>query len=72
MGDPESGMTPGKLAGDVNEGNPNECLHRFFVTKRETMSEMRVGIYDGTAHAEKVVDYPCDEMSLVLEGSVHG
>jgi hypothetical protein len=52
MGDPESGMTPGKLAGDVIKGNPGECFHRFFVTKREAMSEMRVGIYHGTAYAE--------------------
>jgi uncharacterized cupin superfamily protein len=69
-GDPKTGLTPGKFAGDVIEGDPEECVHRFFLTKRDTMSEMRVGVYEGTAYAEKVVDYPCDEMSLVLEGSV--
>ena len=69
-GDPKTGMTPGKFAGDVIEGNPVERVHRFFVTKRDTMSEMRVGVYEGSAYAEKVVDYPCDEMSFVLEGSV--
>ncbi len=71
-GDPETGMTPGKFAGDAIEGDPVERAHRFFVTKRETMSQMRVGVYEGSAYAEKVVDYPCDEMSLVLEGSVYG
>ncbi len=69
-GDPKTGMTPGKFAGDVIEGDPVERVHRFFVTKRDTVSEMRVGVYEGSAYAEKVVDYPCDEMSFVLEGSV--
>ena len=69
-GDPETGMTPGKFAGDVTDGVPEERVHRFFVTKRESMSEMRVGVYEGSAYTEKVVDYPCDELSFVLEGSV--
>ncbi len=70
-GDPETGMTPCEVASeDVTGSNPEESVHRFFVTKRDSMSEMRVGVYEGSAYTEKVENYPCDEMSFVLEGSV--
>ncbi len=69
-GDPETGMIPIAAGEDVTGSNPDERVHRFFVTKRKSMSEMRVGVYEGSAYTEKVADYPCDELSFVLEGSV--
>ncbi len=69
-GDPENGMTPGDWECDLIEGNPKKSFHRFFEARRESMGEMRVGVVEGHAYTEKVVDYPCDEMCLVLEGSV--
>ena len=69
-GDPERGMTDTIPAVDVIEGNSEKRYHRFFVTNRKTMSEMRVSVVEGHAYAEKVVDYPCDELCIVVEGSV--
>jgi uncharacterized cupin superfamily protein len=69
-GDPERGMTENIPAIDVIEGNSEKRCHRFFVTNRNTMSELRVGVVEGHAYAEKVVDYPCDEICYVMEGSV--
>lgn len=69
-GDPETGMASSFRATNVIEGNPEKKFHRFFETNRKTMSEMRVSVVEGHAYSEKVENYPCDEMCLVLEGSV--
>ena len=69
-GDPVSGLTPGSHAGDVFEGNPVEAAHRFFNKKRDNIKSVRAGVYKGSAYAEKVVNYPCDEMAVILQGEV--
>jgi uncharacterized cupin superfamily protein len=69
-GDQETGLTPGSYAGDVFEGTPIEATHRFFNEARENIKSVRAGVYEGTAYAENVVNYPCDEMALIVEGEV--
>ncbi len=69
-GDRESGLTPGGHAGDVFEGDPVEAAHRFFNEKRDNIKSVRAGVYEGSAYAEKVVNYPCDEMAVILTGEV--
>jgi len=69
-GDPETGLTPGKFAGDVIEGDPIEAVHRFFNEKRDNIKSVRAGVAEGSAYAEKVVNYPCDEMAVILQGEV--
>ena len=61
-------MTPGRHAGDVFEGDLKKAPHRFFNKKRTDTTSIRAGIYEGSAYAEAVVDYPCDEMALNLAG----
>lgn len=69
-GDPVSGLTPGRHAGDVFEGEPKEAAHRFFNEARDSIKSVRAGVYEGSAYAERVANYPCDEMALILEGQV--
>ena len=69
-GDPESGLTVERHAGDIFEGNPVEAAHRFFNEPRDNIKSVRAGVYEGSGYAERVVDYPCDEMAMILEGEV--
>jgi uncharacterized cupin superfamily protein len=69
-GDPVLGLTPVSHAGDVFEGDPVEAAHRFFNEKRDNIKSVRAGVYEGSAYAEKVVNYPCDEMAVILQGEV--
>ncbi len=69
-GDPDSGLTVGRYAGDVFEGDPVEATHRFFKESRDSITSVRAGVYEGTGYAERVVNYPCDEMAIILEGEV--
>ena len=69
-GDPVTGLTPGSFAGDVFEGNPEEAAHRAFNEPRNNIKSVRAGAYEGSGYAEKVVNYPCDEMALIVEGEV--
>jgi uncharacterized cupin superfamily protein len=69
-GDPVTGLAPGKHAGDVFEGDPVEAAHRFFNEKRDNIKSVRAGVYEGSAYAENVVNYPCDEMAVILQGEV--
>ncbi|MEK6248875.1 MAG: cupin domain-containing protein [Planctomycetales bacterium] len=69
-GDPVSGLAPERHAGDVFEGDPVEAAHRFFNEKRDSIKSVRAGVYEGSAYAENVVNYPCDEMAVILQGEV--
>ena len=69
-GDPETGLTAASYAGDVFEGDPKEFAHRFFDEPRDNIKSVRSGVYKGTAYAENVTNYPCDEMGLILKGEV--
>ena len=69
-GDPLQGMTQGCFAGNVIEGDPIEYAHRFFSADREISGQLRVGVYRGSAYTEKLSSYACDEIMIVLEGSV--
>lgn len=69
-GDPETGLTSGSYGGDVFEGNPIEATHRFFNEARDNIKSVRAGVYQGTDYAENVVNYPCEEMALIVEGEV--
>ena len=69
-GDPENGLTHGRYAGDVFEGDPIEAAHRFFNEPRDNIKSVRAGVYEGSGYAERVVNYPCDEMAMILEGEV--
>jgi hypothetical protein len=40
-GDPVAGLTPGKYAGDVFEGNPVEAIHQFFNETRDNIKSKR-------------------------------
>ena len=69
-GESGEGLTVGRYAGDVFEGDPIEATHRFFNEPRNNIVSVRAGVYEGSGYAEKVVNYPCDEMALILEGEV--
>ncbi len=72
-GDPGSGMTQWQpITGDsvVGGDDPRDRFHRFLVASRGNTGEMHVGVWEATAYSERVVDYPCDEIMFVLEGSV--
>ena len=53
----------------VIEGQPQERSAVFFEEMRDRPGKMRVGIWESTAYAEKIVDYDKDEFMIVLEGS---
>ena len=69
-GDPQNGMQPAPWEMDVIEGNPEKMYHCFFSREPETVGEISAGVSAGQGYSEKVVDYPCDEIGFVVEGSV--
>ncbi len=69
-GDAEKGLQPAPWEMDVIEGTPDKMYHLFFSRKPETMGEISAGVSTGQGYSEKIVDYPCDEIGFVLEGSV--
>ena len=55
---------------DVIEGMPKKMYHQFFSRKPETMGEISAGVSAGQGYSERVVNYGCDEIGFVLQGSV--
>jgi uncharacterized protein len=53
----------------VIEGSPKERSALFFEQMRDDPGNVRIGIWESTAYAEKIVDYDKDEFMVVLEGS---
>ncbi|MFT5116464.1 MAG: putative cupin superfamily protein [Parasphingorhabdus sp.] len=59
------------LVGDV-VGNmvPQERYYRAFNTVINSPTEVRAGVWQATAYAEKVTDYPYNEIVFVVEGTL--
>ncbi|RUW12192.1 DUF861 domain-containing protein [Mesorhizobium sp. M1A.F.Ca.IN.020.06.1.1] len=55
---------------NVLKGRPRQRRHRFFVSDRTAAGQVRVGIWEATAHTEMLENYPKDEFMNVIEGSV--
>ncbi len=53
----------------IIEGDPKERSTLFFAQMRNAPGKVRIGIWESTAYAEKIVDYDKDEFMVVLEGS---
>lgn len=53
----------------VIEGTPQDRNLIYFDQRRDMKGRSRVGIWESTAYAEKITDYPADEFMVVLEGS---
>jgi uncharacterized cupin superfamily protein len=58
------------LVGDILEGAPRERFHRVFDSKINTPSRVRAGIWEATSYAEKLTDYPYNEIVFLIEGSI--
>ncbi len=72
-GDADSGMSPWAampLVGDIVEGQPEERFHRVFETLITSPTKVRAGVWEATAYAEKLEDYPYNEIVFLLEGSI--
>ena len=66
----DSGLGPW---GDITQANivSGEARERSeeFVNKLMPQGCLRAGVWEAKAYTEKLVDYPCDEFMVVLEGS---
>jgi len=73
-GHPTRGMSPWSempLVGDaVGNAAPTERFFRAFDKVIDTPSEVRAGVWEATAYAEKITDYPYNEIVFVVEGSI--
>ena len=58
------------LVGELTDGQPMERFHRVFESTTSSACQMRVGIWEATCYAEKLVDYPYNEIVFLLEGSI--
>ena len=58
------------IVGELTDGQPMERFNRIFETTTQSPCEMRVGIWEATRYAEKLVDYPYNEIVFLLEGSI--
>ena len=73
-GDPVHGMSPWNdllLVGDA-AGNmkPKERYFRVFEEFINSPADVRAGVWQCTAYAEKVTDYPFNEIVFVVSGSM--
>ena len=73
-GHPVHGMSPWSemaLVGDaVDNSVPTERFFRAFDKFIDSPSQVRAGVWEATAYAEKVRDYPYNEIVFVVEGSI--
>ncbi len=58
------------LVGDILQGKPQERFHRVFEAMIQSPTQVRAGVWEATAYAEKLVDYPYNEIVFVVEGSI--
>ena len=58
------------LVGAALEGQPRERFLRVFDALIETPSQVRAGVWEATAYAETLSDYPYNEIVFVVEGSI--
>lgn len=73
-GHPIDGMSPWSempLVGDaVDNSSPTERFYRAFDQFIDSPSQVRAGVWEATAYAEKLKDYPYNEIVFVVEGSI--
>lgn len=73
-GHPQHGLSAWSdmpLVGDaVGNATPKERYYRVFDALIESPSEVRAGVWEATAYAEKVTDYPYNEIVFVVSGSI--
>ncbi len=73
-GDLVQGMSPWSelsLVGEAAEStNPKERYFRAFESFINSPSEVRAGVWECTAYAETVTDYPFNEIVFVVSGSM--
>jgi len=58
------------LVGDILEGAPEERFHRVFDTRINMPCQVRAGIWEATRYAEKLTDYPYNEIVFLIEGAM--
>ena len=70
--DPQSPMSAWEsISHDgVVDGELKERRHDYFKADRSDSGSVKVGLWEASAYTERVVDYPCDELMVILEGSV--
>jgi uncharacterized cupin superfamily protein len=62
---------PMELTGELAQGaQPRERFHRVLETSLTSACALRAGVWEAEAYAEKVRDYPYDEIVFVVAGSV--
>ena len=73
-GHPTRGMSQWSempLVGDVvGNAAPTERFFRAFDRFIDSPCEVRAGVWEATAYAEKITDYPYNEIVFVVEGSI--
>ncbi len=65
-----SPWTPMPLVGAILEGKPEERFNRVFEATIEGPVVARAGVWEATRYAEKLTDYPYNEIVFVVEGSI--
>ena len=58
------------IVGELTDGQPMERFNRIFETTTLAPCEMRVGVWEATCYAERLVDYPYNEIVFLIEGSI--
>lgn len=68
-GHPETGLTPCQFVdpATVISGDPKEIGHSFFTNEAGNVSS---GVWECTPSKERLDGYSCDELMVILEGSV--
>lgn len=68
-GHPETGLQPCQFVNSANvtTGEAIETGHGFFTNQAGNVS---AGVWKCTPYREEIESYPCDELMVILEGSV--
>jgi len=72
-GHPLKGMSSWKampLVGEIIAGEPQERFYRGFDQMISSPSQVRAGVWEATTYAEKLVNYPYNEIIFLLEGTI--
>ena len=54
----------------VGNAAPTERFFRVFEKFIDSPCEVRAGVWEATAYAEKITDYPFNEIVFIVEGSI--
>ena len=65
-----SDWTAMPLVGDILDGEPQERFNRVFNTTIESPTVVRAGVWEATRYAEKLTDYPYNEIVFLIEGTM--